>query len=193
LESLQYVCHLALVDSRGLNECSLSSVYLQPPREKLDSSAGYSPILVGKKSVTSSVCVDPDDGHPKLFFLFDHIGIRMTGTFQLVCVIVDLSWYILLTSFHIIAELKTCMIEIYSSPIPGEEKPTTLWNSLLLQSIIMLIQMMFLSIHWKPLSKFWKGNSTPIRFHSISRLYTFALVLYLPIVLILCIYSLRPF
>jgi hypothetical protein len=96
LESLQYICHLALVDSSGLNESSLSSVYLQPPRGKLDSNLGYSQILVGRKTATSTVYVDPDDGQPKLFFLFDDIGICMTGTFQLVCLIMDLSWYILI-------------------------------------------------------------------------------------------------
>jgi hypothetical protein len=74
-----YICHLSLLQSVGVDEVDTSRMEL----------------LMGVKTLPSQLLLDPCTGIAKLYFIFDHLGITMTGTFHLLCTIIDMISYCL--------------------------------------------------------------------------------------------------
>jgi hypothetical protein len=64
-------------------------------RQRIDTKGNYPDldtyldVLVGHKTVSPSVYVDPHTGNPALFFVVNAIGIRISGEFRIACHIVS--------------------------------------------------------------------------------------------------------
>ena len=56
----------------------------------------YLHVLAGERISPPIILHDPEDGLPKLFFVFPDLGVRITGKFVLQCRIVNLQKYSIL-------------------------------------------------------------------------------------------------
>jgi hypothetical protein len=93
LESLNFICHIVLVDE--WNEQVTNSLKLSLNDDKLKTGDLLS-ALIGSQTSTGIVLNDLD-GQPQLFFIFPDISSRVKGKFRFHCQVIDLNEYYILT------------------------------------------------------------------------------------------------
>ncbi|KAJ3324729.1 hypothetical protein HDV06_005987 [Boothiomyces sp. JEL0866] len=99
LESQRFVCNIVLLGENDTYEHTLygSKAALRKLREN----------IIGNTTSESLVFTDPEDGQPKIFFVFSNLYIKVPGKYRFLCQLVDF------THENIqLKELKTSTFEI---------------------------------------------------------------------------------
>lgn len=100
----EYVCHIKLCAPDSTED---RSIVLKPEKYHTTRTVNrsyktrggtaspepeeYYQVLVGKKTIPSSILNDPIDGKRKLFFVFSDLCIRIEGEYRIVVTVIDMS------------------------------------------------------------------------------------------------------
>ena len=91
LESYSYICHVSLCNEAKQDH---SLIYGSDRTGKWSPIRPHVATLVGKRTSSGIVLNDPEDGQPKLFFVFPDLSVRILGQYHLLCHICDVFKYI---------------------------------------------------------------------------------------------------
>ena len=91
LDSLNLVCHVSLVD--GFTQAQVGVLRSTEARMACNPADSYLTTMAGKTTVSPTILIDPEDGHPRIFFVFRDLCIKMRGHYQLVCHVVNMDRY----------------------------------------------------------------------------------------------------
>ena len=71
-------------------------------------------VLAGERTSSGIVLNDPEDGFPKIFFVFPNLCLRIIGTYQLKCTVVDIEKQVLLTRGELAGSITSDPFTVFS-------------------------------------------------------------------------------
>ena len=114
-----------------------SSIEARERRQRVDKNGNHQPVdiymetLVGQKSTTGTVHVDPETNEPRLFFIFSDLSVRLAGEFVIQCRVLDLA-----CPMNVVT-LMTSPFEVYPLKLFKDDmKATSLSKALSLQGFV---------------------------------------------------------
>lgn len=96
LNSFSFICHVSLCDSDGNRDKSIVSSLHPDTNIQVRHQT-----LIGQRTIAGRILRDPEDGQQKIFFIYSDLSIRILGDYRIRCQLINLEWFLWLTSPHI--------------------------------------------------------------------------------------------
>jgi hypothetical protein len=99
LESLAIVCHVVLLEEDAPSVLGFIAGNGRRTRRdkkgRVAATSEHMNTMAGQRTCGGTILIDPEDGLPKLFFVFPDLSVKVLGRYRLQCFVFDMQSYFL--------------------------------------------------------------------------------------------------